>query len=387
MSKRISEIAVIRNGQNIARINGAEMQTNGYPGYKLHQVGPYIGKISPPLARRLVLQYTKPDDWVWDPFCGSGTIPLECRLLSRNVIAADVNPYARALTRAKLHAPSSVERVLSRLDIWARILKESLGERSNTIPQWVQDFFHETTLKETMQLFSLLINSRQYFSLGCLLGILHHQRPGFLSYPASHLVPYLRDRLYPQSRYPEAYDYRDPVPRLRAKIVRILKYPPQPPESQFRVLQRSALTRYLPNNFVDAVITSPPYMDALDYSRDNRLRLWFLGVEDYSTIKQLEIGEIGTFIKDMTTILQMMSRIIKPGGACVLVLGDMKRARKKYDIPGIISKIVEDQVRQFRLESQWEEKLPDRRRARRNGQATQSEVVTVFRRNNGVDHG
>lgn len=362
--------------------NGINMQKDSYPGYKLHQIGPYIGKMNSPLARRLVLQYTKPDGWVWDPFCGSGTIPLECRLLSRNVIAADVNPYACALTRAKLHAPTSKTGAILKLHIYDHILSSSAKENLVDIPQWVQDFFHEQTLRKVINLFHLLLNDRQYFSLGCLLGILHHQRPGFLSYPASHLVPYLRNKLYPQSEYPEAYEYRDPVPRLKAKIERILENPP-PSRTRFRVLQMTALKKYLPDAFVDAVITSPPYMDALDYSRDNRLRLWFLDVGDYNKIKPLEIGKIGTFVKDMTTILQLMSRIIKPGGVCVLVLGDMKRTRKKYDIPAIISKIIHDEVKEFRLESQWEEKLPDQRRSRRNGQATQTEVITVFRRNNG----
>jgi len=357
---------------------------NDYPGSKLHQIGPYIGMIRPSLARRLVGDYSKEGDWVWDPFCGSGVIPLECRLLSRHVIAADINPYACALTRAKLHAPISEDTSFSKLALATRAFEDLTQQSLDKAPQWVKSFFNKRTLKETMVLMSELLRRKQFFNAGCLLSILHHQRPGFLSYPASHLVPYLRNRLYPRDQYPEAYEYRASIPRLQAKIKRVLASPPPPPRAQrFRVLKKSALKKYLPDSTMDAVITSPPYMDALDYARDNRLRLWFLGVSDYKTIKEEEIGKGTTFEQDMAIVLQIMSKVIKPGGACVLVLGDVKHADRKYDVPGIILKLVKTRIREFALEKRMVENVPDDRRTRRNGRATQTETIIVFRRTKG----
>jgi len=69
----------------------------------------------------------------------------------------------------------------------------------------------------------------------------------------------------------------------------VLKNPPPPPSTRFRVLQKSIFDKYAPVESIDAVITSPPYMDALDYARDNRLRLWFLGINDYKQIMEKEI--------------------------------------------------------------------------------------------------
>jgi len=359
-----------------------KMQTDNYLGYKLHQIAPYIGKMRPALARRLILDYSEEGDWVWDPFCGSGTIALECRFLCRNVIASDINPYACALTRAKLHAPSSKDKCLSELELTAQTLKNSPDKGHDEAPSWVKAFFHERTLRETRFLASQFIRGRRHFELGCLLGILHHQRPGFLSYPASHLVPYLRDQLYPRSEYPEAYDYRDPIPRLKAKIERILDSPLLPKSSQFRVLCESALKQYLPDGHVNVVITSPPYMDALDYARDNRLRLWFLGTEDYKAVKRKEIGKVSTFEEDMLATLQIIIRVVRPGGACVLVLGDLRRSSILYDIPAMISHLVKNSIRGFSFERQWVECVPDDHRARRNGRATQRETVMVFRRQN-----
>ncbi len=284
---------------------------DAYPGYAVHQISPYLGKLRPSLARGLILSYSKVGDLIWDPFCGSGTVPYECGLLSRHSVAADINPYACALTKAKLHAPSNKDASMHQLYLASKALRGTKKGSSLPVPNWVQRFFHRQTLREALVLTREFGAMRQYFNLGCLLGILHHQRPGFLSYPASHLVPYLRDHLYPREQYPEAYEYRDPIPRLEAKITRVLNFPPPPRRSKYTVLRKSVFERYLAPGSVDGVITSPPYMDALDYARDNRLRLWFLGVDDYAKIEAKEIRRIRTFEMEVMPVLRMLARALR----------------------------------------------------------------------------
>jgi len=353
---------------------------NDYPGSRLHQVGPYIGKMRPALARRLVSDYSSEGDWVWDPFCGCGTIPLECMLLSRHVIAADVNPYACALTRAKLHLPRTEATCLSQLQLAARVLDNLHEAPLRDVPEWVSSFFHEQTFREACALMAEFTRRRMYFHIGCLLAILHHQRPGFLSYPASHLVPYLRDKLYPRHEYPEAYEYRDPIPRLAAKARRALKNPPPPLHSRFRVLQRSALTQYLPSNSIDAVITSPPYMDALDYARDNRLRLWMLGVDDYKAIRRKEIRKVNAFEQDMLGTLQVISQVLKPGGKCVFVLGDVRRSGPPTDTAQVVMEIALREMDGFDCLGMVHDSIPDVRRARKAGRSTKKESIVILER-------
>jgi len=351
-----------------------------YPGYTLHQISPYIGKIRPLLARELIQTYSSEDDLVWDPFCGSGTIPLESKLLNRNVIAADINPYAYALTMAKLHAPKTPKAVISNLDFVVQKIKTNSNRINRVVPQWVKNFFHEQTLNETLFLISEFLIKKQYFNIGCLLGILHHQRPGFLSYPASHLVPYLRDRKYPQHLYPEAYKYRDPIPRLKAKINRVLKSPPPKNNVSQSVFKKSATIKYLPDKSVDIVITSPPYMSALDYARDNRLRLWFLGVENYRIVQNMEIRKISSFNEKMRLSLIRIAEALKPNGLCVLVIGDLSKNNKTYNIPEMIQVLVREKNNKLSIIEKWTDWLPNQRRTRKNGRATKKETIMVFKR-------
>lgn len=65
--------------------------------------GDYRGNCPPQVPRNLILRYTKENDIVLDPFCGSGTTMIECKLLNRKGIGIDVNEYALKLARSRLN--------------------------------------------------------------------------------------------------------------------------------------------------------------------------------------------------------------------------------------------------------------------------------------------
>ena len=57
------------------------------------------------LLERIIEISTAKDDWVLDPFCGSGTTLVAANLLGRNSIGIDISSDALTISRARLLAP------------------------------------------------------------------------------------------------------------------------------------------------------------------------------------------------------------------------------------------------------------------------------------------
>jgi hypothetical protein len=347
---------------------------------RLHQLAPYIGKLKPVIARELLQRFTKPGDLILDCFSGSGTVPLEAVLLGRNVFAFDSNPYAVTLTRAKLEAPASLEQATRALEQRLTDAQKRPEYSAGAIPEWVRKFFHPDTLQNVLRFADECIEQDDQFLLGCLLGILHHQRPGFLSYPSSHLVPYLRDRKFPRSEYPEMYEERALSPRLLAKVRRALKHPHvRAADIQARTAQADIAGLTLDRE-IDAIVTSPPYMNALDYVRDNRLRMWFLDrrTEDYSPEPTEKKEQFEILAQAFAR--NALSRL-RSGGHCVLIVGEtvLRKRTRSHPAEQILAKLLAvDQT--LRVEQVIHDEIPDVRRSRRIGGATKRELILVLKK-------
>jgi SAM-dependent methyltransferase len=349
----------------------------------MHQLGPYVGKLKSGMAGALIRSFSAEGDMVLDPFSGSGVVPYEALELKRNAIGNDLNPYAYVLTLGKLSAPRFEADALKRASQYMDRAERNKGEVDlRQVPEWVREFFHPETLKETLALFRLLREGKEFFLQACVLGILHHVRPGFLSYPASHLVPYLRRKLYPPEQFPKMYAYRDVRSRFLAKVRRAYRrHSPVDASLNWQVLQENAMHLSLPDQSVDAIVSSPPYFGALDYGRDNRLRLWFLGVEDYKEVEKQLTSKDRVYVPQMTEVVKEMYRLLKPGKAAVLVLGDYKRNGKVADSAQTIAEIAQHILPDKLVAEQIvDDPIPDDRRTRRKTRTTSKDRILVLRK-------
>jgi Putative RNA methylase family UPF0020 len=345
---------------------------------RLHQLSPYIGKLKSTIALDLVQSYSSRGDSVLDPFCGSGTVPLEAALAGRTPLAFDANPYAVMLTRAKLNAPPSLEAALEQLHQRIGEAKRHTFTDLRTVPAWVRSFFHPETLKQALAFADVCIAAKDDFLLSCFMGILHHQRPGFLSYPSSHLVPYLRDKKYPRNCYPDMYAPRDVASRMTAKVTRAFKMPPA--HRTGGDVECRAISALELDQRVDAIITSPPYMNALDYVRDNRLRMWFLDRETANYSRE-PTDDRSEFTRLVDGLAQRAIAQLRPGGACVLVVGETVRRKRITSHPAeLIALRLSTTAPYLRLRRVIKDVIPDVRRTRHEGRATKQELVLVFER-------
>ena len=346
----------------------------------LHQLSPYIGKLKSVIARDLIERYTAPGQLVVDPFCGSGTVALEAACLGRRIFASDASSYAVTLTRAKLAPPASEKVALRYVDRLARKMAVLPDPDVRAVPQWVRRFFHAKTLTETIKVANFLKSRSRYFYLAALLGILHHQRPGFLSYPSSALVPYLRTKKFPPDQYPDMYAYRPVIPRLRAKVSRALKRPPECLPSRLVEGSRRAFVHNvtLPSA-IDCIITSPPYMNALDYIRDNRLRLWLLD-GPHPESQDRTSSTLRGFRASMLILASKIERRTKDGARCIFVVGErVTRSRLSYPSRELARAFLTN-APSFELQEVMRDHIPDVRRARREKSGVKVEHFLVFRR-------
>lgn len=344
----------------------------------LHQLSPYIGKLKSSIARDLILSYSAPGDLVADPFSGSGTIPLEALLNGRNVFASDINPYSRILTKGKLFAPQNVdEAVCIGKKLIIRAQKTPTPDLRK-VPKWVRSFFHPKTLKEAIN-FSTVANKPGYeFFFACFLGILHHQRPGFLSYPSSHLVPYLRNKKFPIKLYPKLYNYRELEPRLIAKMKRAYKRFSGRSDSK-ATFRKSSIKHLTFPPKIDCLITSPPYMNALDYERDNRLRLWFID-SNRTVYSDNSTNRKSLFIAAMTFLSRKLKQSLKPDGYCILIIGEEVSRGFQAHPSEIVEKIFDNSGLSLNLVNSFTDKIPDIRRARRDCRGIKTERFLIYQR-------
>jgi hypothetical protein len=351
----------------------------------LQQLSPYVGKLKSGMVRVLLHLYSKPGDIVLDPFAGSGVVPLEAALTGRRAWANDLSPYAYVLTRGKLETPDTESAAIQRAtELTDSVERIAPNIELSDVPEWVREFFHPDTLREVVAAFGLLSERKDYFLTACLLGILHHVRPGFLSYPASHLVPYLRKSKFPPETFPHMYVYRDLRSRLLAKVKRAYRrhlLPVDWEKRDYKVWQTNSMDLPVPDESVDSIVSSPPYFGALDYARDNRLRLWFLGCEDWKELDASLTASKRVYLPQMAECLREMNRVLKSGSWCVLVLGDVVKNGETQRTAEILATLATE-VSQDRLtlDTIYDDLIPDERRSRRRTKTTKFERILVMRK-------
>jgi DNA modification methylase len=144
---------------------------------------------------------------------------------------------------------------------------------------------------------------------------------------------------------------------------------------------KNSMSLPIDDECVDAIISSPPYFGALDYARDNRLRLWFLGCEDWKMLDASMTANSRVYLPQMTQCIEEMYRVLKPKSYCVLVLGDVERNGQTRRTAEILASIAEKAGKNgFYAETIYDDIIPDERRSRRKTSTTKFERILVMKK-------
>lgn len=347
----------------------------------LNSLSPYIGRLRPECVQFLIDEYAQPGLPIFDPFCGSGTVLLQGWINEFDVYGNDLNPYAFLLTNGKMQPYKTALQAQEQLDYYSRSAKEYLRKVDlEHVPEWIKEFYHPNTLKEILAWVYCLKRHKEWFLLSCLMGILHHQRPGFLSYPASHGAPYLRTAKYPREEYPEMYEYRNVLEKLTQKVARVYKnFPDLDYERRRVVFNRDATKMHLNVIPHGTIITSPPYMRSLTYARDNRLRLWFLGESDCDMLDKSISPCAQNFITMMHRCLHKWAAYQESGEKCIIIIGDIAITvnQKKMTLAHLIE---EESKNYYRLIDAYQDPIPEAHKLVKGNNGIKREIIVALER-------
>ena len=76
--------------------------------YLTHSIYYYPAKFIPQVVRFCIKEFTKPGDWIIDPFAGSGTVGLEAFLTGRNVILLELNYILKHIVPIKIYTEKEI---------------------------------------------------------------------------------------------------------------------------------------------------------------------------------------------------------------------------------------------------------------------------------------
>jgi len=305
----------------------------------LHEIS-YRACFKPQLPRFFVERLTQPGEVVYDPFMGRGTTVLEAALLGRVPCGCDINPLSVVLTRPRLRPPSlrDVAQRLRQIDF------ASHGE----FPEDLLVFFHPDTLRAIASLKEYLLARRASNSLDpvddwvCLLALnrLTGHSPGFFSVyslPPNQAVSVKSQRKINADRnqVPPPRDVPALILRKTRQLLRdcdttALRVLASGAQRAVLLTQAAAHTPQIPDRSVALVVTSPPFLDVVDYASDNWLRCWFLGF-DPRAVKLTVPRKIDAWQVAMTEVFRELHRVLRPGGHVAFEVGEIHASKTRLE--------------------------------------------------------
>ncbi len=254
----------------------------------IHKWFPFVEGFSAQLIQN-ILEEEKPAS-CFDPFAGTGTTPLQCQMQGVKCYASEVNPFFADVAKTKLvqnYSPDKFEQYI-----------QNIRSNLKTInsPQKLPDL-------ETKTLFETEERDKWIFDREVINGILdiknsieelktnHLYKRLFNLALASILIPVsnaYRDGkcLSYKTNWEETTLSRTEVHKHFFEICENTILPDLSENIFSKTVQNLShfeqndcreFTRTLPNNSIDLVITSPPYLNSRDYTDVYRLELWIMG--------------------------------------------------------------------------------------------------------------
>lgn len=294
--------------------------------HSIHEVS-YRACFKPQLPEFFIKRLTGPRDAVYDPFMGRGTTPVQAALMGRKPVGNDVNPLSVLLTRPRLRPPT--------LSAIATRLEQVPWESGEVRDDDLLAFYSVRTLRHIDALRTWLLGRApldrnpdpvdDWIRMVAINRLTGHS-PGFFSVytlPPNQAVSASAQRKINEQREQSPPD-RD-VPRLILKKSRSLLSDglmvPHPEE--LLTTGQASLTPAIGQGSIQLVVTSPPFLDIVQYAEDNWLRSWFAGI-DSTSVQVANHRSEAVWQNMVRETLTELARVVRPGGYIAFEVGEVR---------------------------------------------------------------
>ncbi|HHP0465036.1 TPA: DNA methyltransferase [Vibrio harveyi] len=257
------------------------------------------GQFSPQLVESLITNYGRSDSVVYDPFLGSGTILHEASLQGLSAFGCEINPAALAFAKVYELSTDDVELNRQALIYIEKLMAEfldgsaELGQLHQTLLSQLQ----KADSKQVIVILSALITA--------------------LDFEVKKLT----------------------LKRLQATWENLCQTVDELKQSEcpIRAFHADARKSPLPQDSVDLVVTSPPYINVFNYHQNYRKSVESMGV-DVLKVAKSEIGAnrkfrqnrfltVVQYCMDMAQVFLDLHRVSRSNGKVIFIVGRESNVR------------------------------------------------------------
>lgn len=297
-------------------------------GHSIHDLS-YRACFKPQLPAYFLERFATPGALVYDPFLGRGTTLVEARLRGCRVTGNDVNPLSRVLCTPRLNPPSL-------RDLEARLAEIELKPAPISDPELLV-FYSEKTLGEIEAWRAYFRDRRAAGKLDVIdawiemvaVSRLTGHSAGFFSVyslPPNQAVSIQSQRKINERRGQVPPD-RDTKALIWKKSRQLLSdtLPPgyTTPDAPI-LIGRASRTPTIADDSVSLVVTSPPFLDTVDYRTDNWMRMWFCGLSFGDSVP-LQTKKVAVWQEEMRSVLAELRRVLTPDGIIAFEVGEVRK--------------------------------------------------------------
>lgn len=306
----------------------------------IHEVS-YRACFKPQLPKYFIDKYTKEGELVYDPFGGRGTTAIEAALLGRNFITNDVNPLSTLFVIGRLNPPS-IEEIHDRL--YSEINSDTEVDKID-----LSMFYEYETFKEINDLRNYFIKKKlnsydnidHWIKMVATNRLTGHSKGFFSVYtlPPNQATSAKRQIQInlKRNQTPEYKDTKEIIVKKSKQLLRNISDQQiknlDKVRSSSLILQTDATkTKQIPSNSVKLTITSPPFLDIVNYAQDNWLRCWFNDIDLENLAKKITMSKnIEDWSAKMSGVFKELNRVSKAKGVVAFEVGEIRNGKIKLE--------------------------------------------------------